>query len=95
MKSIKPLIDTVNKLEKKINMDSGDLSETNGKRYVTLTSLEVLSNHLDSSNSFNGKDTDVERFLSMCLRQFNYYKKFYTSEEKKVKFIEAHLDSAS
>lgn len=72
---------------KKITVDSeGEL---------VINSDDVPSNHLDSTNSFKGKDTDVERFLSMCKRQFNYYDKFYSSEKKRVEFIESHLGSAS
>ena len=61
---------------------------------IVITSLEIFSNHLDNINSFKGKDTYIEWFFSMCRRQFDFYEKFYASENKRVEFIEAHLGSA-
>jgi len=62
---------------------------------VVMTSYDVPSNHLPSGNPFKGKDTDVERFVSMCQRQFRYYLNFYSTEIKRVEFIESHLGPAS
>eukprot|EP00833_Pecoramyces_ruminatium_P001200 jgi/Orpsp1_1/1175232/evm.model.c7180000053105.1 len=69
------------------------ITDENGE--LIINSDDIPSNHLDSSNAFKCKDTDVDRFLSMCRRQFNYYEKFYSFEKKRVEFIEAHLGSAS
>jgi len=62
---------------------------------VVMISYDTSSNHLSSTNSFKGKDTDVERFVNMCEREFNFYVNFYSSEKKKVEFIESHLAPAS
>ena len=53
---------------------------------VIMTSYDVPSNHLPGGDPFKGKDTDVERFVSMCQRQFRYYPNFYSTETKRVEF---------
>ncbi|KAL6620950.1 hypothetical protein U3516DRAFT_863551 [Neocallimastix sp. 'constans'] len=58
-----------------------------------LDSMRDLNEKLTGRNQ--GKDTNIERFFSMCRRQFDYYEKFYASEKRRVEFIEAHLGSAS
>jgi len=62
---------------------------------VVMTSYDVPSNHIAGGDSFKGKDTDVERFVAFCRRQFKYYQSFYATEKKRVEFIEAHLGPAS
>ncbi|KAG4091668.1 hypothetical protein H8356DRAFT_1407481 [Neocallimastix lanati (nom. inval.)] len=96
MRSLQPLLDSMRDLNEKLtgrNQVSNTSIKNNGD--IVITSLEVPSNHLDNINSFKGKDTDIERFFSMCRRQFDYYEKFYASEKRRVEFIEAHLGSAS
>ena len=61
---------------------------------VVMSSYDTPSNHLSSANSFKGKDTDVERFVNICERQFKFYVNFYSSGKKKVEFIESHLGPA-
>jgi len=62
---------------------------------VVMTSYDIPSNHLSGGDSFKGTDVDVERFVAMCSRQFKYYRSFYSTETKRVEFIESHLGSAS
>jgi len=96
MNNIQPFLATVSELKKVLsNNDTNTGNNIDGNGEIVITSLEIPSNHLDSSNSFKGKDTDVERFLSMCYRQFEYYERFYKSEKKRVEFIESHLGTAS
>jgi len=85
MNNIQPFLATVSELKKVLsNNDTNTGNNIDGNGEIVITSLEIPSNHLDSSNSFKGKDTDVERFLSMCYRQFEYYERFYKSEKKRV-----------
>ena len=96
MKNMQPLLNTMNELKEEINRENTNtISGTNENGDIIITSLDIPPNHLDSSNAFKGKDVDVERFISMCRRQFGYYEKFYVSEKKRVEFIEAHLGTAS
>jgi len=96
MKNLQPLLNSMKELKEKLNRENlKTTSGTNKDGDIVITSLDIPSNHLDSSNSFKGKDTDVERFISMCYRQFDYYVKFYESEKKRVEFIESHLGTAS
>ncbi|OUM62324.1 hypothetical protein PIROE2DRAFT_11425 [Piromyces sp. E2] len=60
-----------------------------------MTSYDVPANHFDDTNAFKEKDTDVERFLTMCEKHISYFFNFYSSEKKRVKFIEAYLGPAS
>ena len=83
MKSISPLLSTLVKLTDDLNTkEAGSSITTDDNGDIIINSYDVPSNHFDNSNSFKGKDTDVERFLSMCEKQFNYYAKFYSSEKE-------------
>ncbi|OUM56399.1 hypothetical protein PIROE2DRAFT_19007 [Piromyces sp. E2] len=93
LKDLVSALDSV--LSNSINNSSSNSTTTNSSGKIVITSYNIPSNHLDNSNSFKGKDTDVERFLAMCKRQFGFYTNFYTLEKKRVEFIEAHLGSAS
>ena len=97
MGTLIPLLNTIKSINERAT-NSNDLPRpvsTDADGNVVMTSYDVPSNHLDSSNSFKGNDTDVERFLSMCEKQFTYYVNFYSSEKKRVEFIETHLGSAT
>jgi len=78
-----------------VTRDSPKSVSTDKNGDIVITSYDVPSNHLKSENSFKANDVDVERFLSKCKQQFEYYANFYSSEKKKVEFIEAHLGNAS
>ncbi|OUM62321.1 hypothetical protein PIROE2DRAFT_61975 [Piromyces sp. E2] len=93
LKGLATALDSV--LRNSINNSSSKSTATDPSGEIVITSYDIPPNHLDNSNSFKGKDTDVERFLAMCKRQFGFYTNFYKSEKKRVEFIEAHLGSAS
>eukprot|EP00833_Pecoramyces_ruminatium_P018190 jgi/Orpsp1_1/1192222/evm.model.d7180000091477.1 len=94
MKNLIPLLNAVS--EKALyQKDSTNPVSTDNNGNVVMTSYDVPSNHFDDTNAFKGKDTDVERFITMCEKQFNYYVNFYASEKKRIEFIEAHLGPAS
>ena len=96
MRNLSPLVKAANEvLRRRSNDDPSRPAAIDENGEVVITSYDVPSNHLDSSNSFKGKDTDVDRFLAMCQRQFNYYPNFYSTERKRVEFVESHLGSAS
>ena len=97
LKNLTPVLNTLSTIREK-SVGNGDPSQsisTDGDGNVVLTSYDVPSNHLDNTNAFKGKDTDVERFITMCEKQFKYYVRFYSTEEKRVEFIESHLGPAS
>ena len=97
LKSLTPVLDSLSTISERtlVNRSPSQSISTDDDGNVVLTSYDVPSNHFDNTNAFKGKDTDVERFLTMCEKQFKYYVKFYSTEEKRVEFIESHLGPAS
>ncbi|OUM70100.1 hypothetical protein PIROE2DRAFT_56982 [Piromyces sp. E2] len=83
-------------MENKLSNDNRprDVS-TDEEGIVVITSYDVPSNHFSETNSFKGVDTDVERFLGMCEKQFDYFVTFYSSEKRRVEFIEVRLGKAT
>ena len=77
------------------DQNSGDSDSVDSDGDVQMKLFDVPQNHLHGGDSFKGKDTDVERFRTMCDRQFSFYNAFCSEEKKRVEFIEAHLGPAT
>ncbi|OUM56335.1 hypothetical protein PIROE2DRAFT_65590 [Piromyces sp. E2] len=96
--SLNSMIKGINTLVKSIkeqndSPDSSSSVDSDGDTPMKL--YDLPQNHLTGGDSFKGTELDLDRFKTMCRRQFHYYDSYYSNEKKRVEFIESHLGPAT